>query len=56
MEIQTVVTCNLCKFIQSVYYYVFECTFVSPSLVSVGGLLSGTQFSFKLNCWYICLL
>lgn len=28
----------------------------SPSLVSVGGLRSCKQFSFKLNCWYICLL
>lgn len=50
------VMCNLCHFIQGVYYYVVDYRFVSPSLVSAGGLRSDTQFSFKLNCWCMCLL
>lgn len=40
----------------SLYYYIWVRVLVSPSLVSVGKVLSGTQFSFRLKCWYICLL
>lgn len=46
----------LCCVSCCVYVCACVCVCYSPSLVSVGGLRTGKQFSFKLNCWYICLL
>lgn len=55
--VTTVLQCNVCMyFIENKSEELrYERTAVLPSLLSTGDARRGTQFSFRLSCWYRAL-